>query len=584
MSVDNVDNNKEELEKKSNEEVVEEIVEVEKINEELKEKEEVEEIAKLEVTENSVTKPDSKKDKKIRLILILTISFLVSIIILFGVIVCINKFNEKVYKNVYISDYDISGMSKEQVNEILSKLNDELKSKKLTVYQNNDEIYSILPEEVDFQINIAETLKNIMGFGRTGNIFEDNFNILKALISPQIIGIEYDYNADKLDSIVKNIDLSIKNRAVDDSYSIDEDGKKIIITRGKSGSSIDYDIEKENILTCMKSLKTQNVTLNINNKKPDSLDLQKVYNEVKRDAKDAYVDESVKPIKFVSEVVGLDFNIDELKNELEKEENLVEGKVIEFPLNVTEPNVKIKDISSKFYNDKLAGKTTYFDASQTARANNLNVALNSLNGKIVMPGEIFSYNDAIGDTTAAKGYMAAATFKGGTVVNEMGGGICQTTSTLYDAVLMANLEIVERHQHGLPVGYVQPSLDATVYSPVLDFKFKNTRNYPIKIVTSFSYSGNMNVSIYGIKEENEYEIYLSSQVVSTIPFTTKYIYDNTLENGKQIIISNGVNGYISEGYITKKQNGAVISSTMLSRDTYNAQQQIVKVGTKNVES
>ena len=198
---------------------------------------------------------------------------------------------------------------------------------------------------------------------------------------------------------------------------------------------------------------------------------------------------------------------------------------------------------------------------------------------MVMPGETYSYNDNIGDTTASKGYQAAATFKGGTTVNEMGGGICQTVSTLYNVALMANLEIVERHQHGLPVGYVPPSRDATVYSPVLDFKFKNNRETPIKIVTSFTYGGSLNVSIYGTKQNNDPEVTLSSSTTSTIPYTTKYEYDPNIPSGEQRVISNGVNGYTSESYITKTLNGQVIYSGLLSRDTYNAQQQVVKVGT-----
>ena len=119
---------------------------------------------------------------------------------------------------------------------------------------------------------------------------------------------------------------------------------------------------------------------------------------------------------------------------------------------------------------------------------------------------------------------------------------------------------------------------------MLDFKFKNTRNYPIKIVTSFSYSGSLNVSIYGIREDNEYDITLSSKVISTIPFTTKYIYDNNLDDGTQIIEFYGVNGYVSEGYLTRSQNGQYVDSKFLSRDTYNAQQQIVRVGTKKAAS
>ncbi len=119
---------------------------------------------------------------------------------------------------------------------------------------------------------------------------------------------------------------------------------------------------------------------------------------------------------------------------------------------------------------------------------------------------------------------------------------------------------------------------------MLDFKFKNTRNYPIKIVTSYSNGGNLNISIYGTKESDEYDITLSSKVISTIPFTTKYIYDNNLADGTQIIDVKGVNGYVSEGYLTRTQNGQYVDTKTLSRDTYNAQQQVVRVGTNKAAS
>ncbi len=127
-------------------------------------------------------------------------------------------------------------------------------------------------------------------------------------------------------------------------------------------------------------------------------------------------------------------------------------------------------------------------------------------------------------------------------------------------------------------------MDATVYSPVLDFKFKNTRNYPVKITTSFSSGGSLNVSIYGTKENDEYDIVLSSKVISQVPFTTKYTYDNNLNDGEQVVDVKGVNGYVSEGYLTRYKNGAYVDSRMLSRDTYNAQQQVVRVGTRKSAS
>lgn len=396
---------------------------------------------------DKVENDKKEKNKKNRLVIIIILAVLISLIVAFSVIACINKLNDKVYKNVHLLNQDISSMSKEQVEEILNTINNEIKNKKISVYQDTEEILTVSSEEIGFSIDVAETVKSTMGFGRTKNIFVNNFKILIALFKPVNIEVSYIYDEVQLENILKNIDLTIKNRAIDDSYSIDEGNRKLIITRGKSGNSIDYNSQKEKILNTLKEISNKRLDLDIINRAPKSLDIDKVYSEVKRDAKDAYVDESAKPIKFVAEVVGFDFDIEELKNFLNSAENKEEGKVIEFPLKVTEPNVKLKDISSKYYNDKLAGKTTYFDPSQGPRANNLKIALDYLNGKIIMPGEVFSYNDAIGDTTVAKGYKPAATFKGGTVVNELGGGICQTTSTLYDVALMANLEIVERHQH-----------------------------------------------------------------------------------------------------------------------------------------
>ena len=511
---------------------------------------------------------------------LITMASIMFVIIVFSIFVCINKFNVNVYNNVYVLGQDVSKYSSNELVEILTSKNSE---KELDIYQDTESIYKLKSSQIDFQIDVTETVNRAMSFGRDGNVISNNFRILKSKFKKVYIEPVYKYDEEKLDDALKNLDLSIKDRFVDDSYSVDEAEAKLIIVKGKTGNTVDYDEAKSLILDSFKSENTS-LILNIITKKPAELDVDKIYSEVKKDAKDAYIDKNANPIKFVKEEVGIDFSVDELKKELEKQENKEEGKTIVFSLSKVEPKVKLEDITYDMYNDKLAGYTTYFDASNYARGNNLAIALKYLNGKVVMPGEIFSYNEAIGDTTASKGYLPAAIFVAGRVENEVGGGICQTTSTLYNVVLMSNLEIVERHQHGLPVGYVPPSRDATVYIGVLDFRFKNTRNYPIKIVTSFSWNGTMNVSIYGTKEENEYEVVLSSQVTGTIPYTTKYNYDSGIANGERITVSSGVNGYTSEGYITKKQNGVVVSTSLLSRDTYSAQQEVVTIGTGNFGS
>lgn len=521
-----------------------------------------------------------KLNKTSKIVIFSSLTFLLVLFITFGIITCINKLNTKVYKNVYMLDENFSGKTSEEVVEIINNKSNELSAnEKLEVYQDGENIYTIKAEDVDFKFDVDRTAKNIIEFGRDNNIFKNNFNILKAFFSKKEIEPVYTYNDEKLDGVIKNVDLTIKDRYVDDSYSLDEKEGKLIIVNGKTGNAINYNNEKENVIKALENNKQNTYDLVIEEKVPQELDADKVYSEVKREAKDAYIDKTVSPQKYVAEVVGFDFDVNNLKEVLSRPENKEEGKTIEFKVNVIEPKVKLADITADLCKDKLAGYTTYFPAGSYARSNNLRIALSYMNGVVVMPGETYSYNKNIGDTTASKGYQAAATFKGGTTVNEMGGGICQTVSTLYNVALMANLEIVERHQHGLPVGYVPPSRDATVYSPVLDFKFKNNRETPIKIVTSFTYGGSLNVSIYGTKQDNDPEVILSQKTLSTIPYTTRYEYDPGMPYGSQSVVTAGVNGYTSESYITKKLNGQVISSGVLSQDKYNAQQQVIKIGT-----
>lgn len=520
-----------------------------------------------------------KSSKKLKIIALFS-SFLFVTIIILSIMVIINKKNQNIYKNVYVGLHDISGKSKIELCNILDNENNFLRNFSLDIYQDTDKIYTVSAQDIDFKIDIESTVIDVMSFGRTGNTIKDNIDILIANIKGKYMDIKYTYDEKKLNDIILNIDLSLKGRYEDDSYSIDKESAKLYIKRGITGNSIDYNIERSGIVSFFSSGRNNIYMLNVLRKEPTVLDINQMYDELKVDVKDAYVDNTSNPPKYVSEVIGIDTDIEKIKEELKKEENMAQSITLEYDLSITEPNVKLEDIAYKPYSDRLSSLTTYFDISNTAKANNLEIALRYMNGKIIMPGEIFSYNKCIGDTTASKGYVEAGTYKGGNVVLEIGGGICQSVSTLYNVVLMANLGIVERHQHSLPVTYVDPSLDATVYSPVLDFKFKNTRKYPIKIETLFSPSGTINISIYGTKEEVEYDISFETEYLSTTKYTTKYVYDNTLEEGKQELLSEGIDGYRSRAYIIKKLNNKEVSRELISTDTYGAQQKVIKIGTK----
>ena len=149
---------------------------------------------------------------------------------------------------------------------------------------------------------------------------------------------------------------------------------------------------------------------------------------------------------------------------------------------------------------------------------------------------------------------------------------------------MSDMEIVERRNHQFVTSYVNAGRDATVVYGLTDFRFKNTRTYPVRLVASAK-GGVATVSIYGIKEpDREYTYSFKTETVSTIPYTTKYVEDSSLAEGKEVVTQSGTNGLVSKTYMTKMLNGKVISTKLLSTDTYSAMQRIVKRGTSKTTS
>ena len=312
--MDNNENNEslnEEVEKLSIEEKVIPKEDTEELIDDVKEEDVVlkEEVSPKEESEEHKenVRNGSKKSKKRKIIFVVSLILILIVIFICG-IVCINKINPNAYKNLYVLGIDMSGKSLEQIAQELNE--------KFANYIP-DNIFSITPEEVDFAINIPATAKKVLEYGRTGNLITDNVNIMKAFFSKVDIEPEYSFSEEKLDEKMINIDLSLKDRVENDKYSLDENTYKLIITRGKTGNSINYEEEKKNIINKFASAyinpntNDTNIILNIAQKKPSELNLDEVYSKVKRDPKDAYIDETSNPIKMVSEVVGLDFDVNE---------------------------------------------------------------------------------------------------------------------------------------------------------------------------------------------------------------------------------------------------------------------------------
>lgn len=229
----------------------------------------------------------------------------------------------------------------------------------------------------------------------------------------------------------------------------------------------------------------------------------------------------------------------------------------------------------------LSSYTTPFNPGQVGRTHNLKLAMNHVNETLVKPGEEFSLNEIVGPRLRAEGYRAAPIFKDGEIVPETGGGVCQVSTTIYNAALLANLEILERHHHSRPVVYCPGGRDATVYFGQLDMRFRNSLSYPILILGGRE-GNQLWTKILG-KSEDDYDAKLLRTDVATLSFGVKEVSDPTLEAGKKKVETPGRAGLrvtlIREVY----KDGELIKHQRLHTDTYRPQTKVVRVGTKEPE-
>ena len=514
-----------------------------------------------------------KKNKKLKIILISSIVFIILVMILSVIFALININNKNIINGVKINEIDIGGLSKEQaIEKVKNETANKLKINIPIKYGEYEEIVS--PNDINANFNIVEMVDVAYNVGRDSNIFVNNFQIVKAMLFKTNIETNTIYDNELLEKKLKDISVKIPNAVQEVTYSIEND--KLIITRGKEGLQIKDNEFIEYIINAIKNSNTKTIIIPVENKKPDPINIDKIYEEVHVEAKDAYYTSN--PFEIFPHVNGVNFD-KEAARELLKEDK----EEYEIQLQITVPSVTTDKIGTEAFPDLLSTFTTKYDVGNVNRSTNLVLATNKINGTVLMPGEEFSYNKVVGKRTVAAGYKQAHIFQAGRVIDGLGGGICQISTTLYNAALYANLEITDRSNHQFPAGYVGLGKDATVAYGAIDFKFKNNRNYPIKIVGNTK-NGIAKMSIYGVKESVEYEVEISTTVLKSFGYTTIYEDDPTMEVGKEKVVQSGGTGYKTVTYKILKLNGNTVSKTEINRDTYDAMKKIIARGTKQTQA
>ena len=303
-----------------------------------------------------------------------------------------------------------------------------------------------------------------------------------------------------------------------------------------------------------------------------------IVNYVNRDPVNSMVasfDFNTKTFTFTEDRPGARIDPDELFNLVAAE---LDNGTTSKTLRVV-PEKIIADVTRAELQNSFGLISTYTTETTKNENRNTNIRLSAqaLNGVTVLPGEIFSFNNTTGERTAAKGYKEAAAISGGQSKDEIGGGVCQTSSTLFNAVARADLEIIERNPHAWPSSYVEKGFDATVNWPGLDFKFKNNTDWPVFIVASYS-NRKVTVNLYGMSLGADVRIDLESELTDTIPQPegTNYVLNPELAPGESKKTITGRKGYKVTTWKVRYQGNREVSREVLFKTTYQAYQETVE--------
>lgn len=521
------------------------------------------------------TRPGSKK--------ILAVSLICFILLMFGITAQLTYTvlkHEGVYQGVSINGTDVGGMSREEAAGLLEKnFQQKIKDIELTL---KTEKYSSKFKYSDLKVeyNVPEAIEKAYDVGRTGSIFTRLYDIYIAGKEGKNVDMQVIFNSEKLDEVIQQLYDKTLIKVKEADLLVSEE--KTLIRSGHHGESIDKAKTAAAIENMIKEAEGGTLEIPLIITAPGKINVDAFYSQIVKEAANATTKVEKNNVTVVPHVVGQSVEKSELLSivqELEKKENT--ERVV--PVKQVIPEITTDKVNASLFKDTLASMHTQFstnDENNRNRGENIKIAVGKINGKVLAPGEIFSFNQVVGPRTEAGGFKIAHTYVAGKIVDGIGGGICQVSTTLYNSVLYSDLDVIERRNHMFTVGYATKGQDATVSYNDVDFKFKNSTRWPLKIEAWVTSSNKIFFVLKGTNENPGKKIEIVPKILKTVEFKTKYIDDPNLPEGKTEVKQKGMTGYTVETYKIVKQDGKVISQTKLHTSVYKPLDQEVIRGTK----
>lgn len=474
-----------------------------------------------------------------------------------------------VFPGVTVGTIPVGGMSRSAAVDKIEKESGALyegQNVSVTIYETT---YDIPVEDVLQSVDSEQSAANAFAVGRTGNPFVRMWNVIKAAAGKNEAQIAATVDEDGLTQALEEIASKALTEPVEPTWEIGTD--TMTIYAGKPGVNFDSAAVEQVLDEKIRLMDFEPYEVSVELSETPQIDIDKIAEQVIGDPVSATVSkEDGKTI--IPEKVGVQFDMEEARTIIGDGS----AESYEIPVTTTAAKVTAEKLEEVLFRDTLASCSTSLNEGNVPRTNNVRLASAAINGTILNPGGEFSYNNVVGERTTERGYQSAGAYSGNEIIDEVGGGVCQPSSTLYMAVLRADLEVTQRVNHSFTVAYTPLGEDATVSWGGPDFCFKNDTDYPIKILAEQS-NGQLTMTIVGTKTSDK-TVTTRTEVIET--YTPQRIEkkDNSMMVGQSRVEVSGIPGYSTRTYKIITENGQT-TEELANTSNYIKRDEVVYVGT-----
>lgn len=513
--------------------------------------------------------------------LTVTLSVILAVIILAGAgLAAILPHGGKAHMGVSAGGIKLGGMTKDEIIAVLEKLGCydgiSLTFKEIpgaeTVSDEPVPELTVSGEDIGLGIDMEATAEKAIAYGRYAGLIKNIKDSAVLLFKPTDFAPVATADREKLAEIIYNRGVS-KNGEMKNVEQELLSETELLLKPAAVGQDTDVEAEIDYILSMVEKGKYE-IELELPQERPEYFTVGTLAEYIGREPVNAEYKVEEKRIYITDGTVGIKLADPDIE---QKVADLNAGFDVTVKVESIQPEITADSINGELFGAELARFSSNFATSTANRAYNVTRATQSINGRILLPGEVFSYNAAIGNPSLANGYKMATVYANGKQKEGVGGGVCQVSSTLYSAVLYADLEVVERRSHSMTVSYVPKGQDATVVYGGQDFKFRNNTDAPIKIDATAS--GRVcTVRILGAKPDVEKKVEIVNSINSKTPPTVVETLDESLPAGTRKVTESGKTGYNVSSVRIVYENGKEVRREKLTNSWYRMAPTEVTVG------